>query len=212
MPSFLSLDAVSRVRKLPPMAFRQSAEDRFSLEGQIYEWGALDEHGDYLSATGFAAARDVPVLLSHHHNLRIGSAVIDADNAGIFAGISLDRQTPLTAYLNGYKLNALSADVILPPSGVPAGRGHAIGQWSIAAVSLISTDGTGLVARPKADKRMLSSKADLVELLREAGLSKGAAAQIAARGWSGLNADDAALSAAEQMAERISNFTQSLRS
>lgn len=184
-----------------------SAEGKIEGYGSVF--GVRDMHGDQVQAGAFAAslkahkaAGTMPALLwQHDPSEPVGiwqRAEEDSRGLKLSGQLNLDTQRGKEAYslLKQGALNGLSIGFVTAPNGATLDPQTGlrtlteIDLWEVSLVTFPSNRSarvTGLKSHPV----HLSSREDLENFLRDAGLAKAAARAVTVSGWAGLQKPDA---------------------
>lgn len=184
--------------------------------------GAPDSYGDVIAPGAFTkslaahkAAGSLPVMLwSHDASRPVGRwLAMSEDTKGLKVQglLNLDTEAGREAYahVKAGDLNGLSIGFRVPPGGRERRNGSALlKEIELLEISLVTLPANG-TARITGVKSM-QTRADLERALRtQCGLSRAAAAKVAAGGWPALAQDDT--SEIETLAARIKAATAELK-
>ncbi|MCA3562352.1 MAG: HK97 family phage prohead protease [Aestuariivirga sp.] len=201
--------------------------------GEISGYGSVfkstDLHGDVVAPGAFGAsmakhraARTMPLMLWAHDLAQPIGVWQDAreDDRGLAVKgkLNLDTQRGREAYslLRQGALNGLSIGFRVPPSGAKSGlKGRRIlteiDLYEVSIVTFPSNTGAR-VTNVKSAGLQLRDRAHLEDLLREAGLSRGAARAVAAGGWPQLTKSaESDERAAQQLLRNLRTLNTHLR-
>jgi uncharacterized protein len=208
-----------------PVSLEIKASDGGMVEGIASPFdGRADRQGDVVQPGAFArtlrehkAEGTAPAMLwSHAIDAPIGRwSVLEErpDGLHVAGTINLKTERGREAYehVRGGDVGGFSIGYVVPPGG----RKHrGDGAFDLVEVDLVEVSIVAVPANPRAKilgVKSLGSKADAVELLREAGLSKAAAARFASGGWPALAGAPDLEAKASQLARRIADATAQLR-
>lgn len=210
------------IRFAAPLDVSVKAEPSGAIEGLASTFDNVDRGGDIFRRGAFsrslreiAAERvKVPMLwmhkqervIGHWHDLREtgdGLYVKGALNMETAEGVQAHR------HIAAGDIGSLSVGFVLGKDGR---RYLKDGTFEIVDCDLCEISCVAVPANPRARiaaVKSLNSKAELVDLLHDAGLPKAAAARVATAGWAGLNGEDhqqkakALLSAVEAATARL---------
>ncbi|MGR3512742.1 MAG: HK97 family phage prohead protease [Paracoccaceae bacterium] len=186
-----------------------SLEAKATEEGRIEGYGATfsktpDSYGDVVLPGAFSASLKqhaksgtLPVMLwSHRLEQPIGRWMRMAeDDSGLYVegklNLATDAGREAFEHVKAGDASGLSIGFTIPEDGREyAGKG----VFHLKTVELHEVSVVTVPANRDArisGVKQIASKADAIDLLRECGLSRKAAARFAAGGWDALNGDDA---------------------
>lgn len=183
--------------------------------------GPPDAYGDLISKGAFRrtlaehrSGGTMPAMLWAHDLGRVVGRWLDMaeDDFGLRVRGQINLAT--TEGKNAYEhvksgdVGAFSIGFLIPEGGSTVrGRARVITDLELVEVSLVAM-GANRRARV-AGVKSLAAKSDLIDLLRDGGLSKAAAARIAAGGWAALSGADH--QKAIDLAADVARATQSLK-
>lgn len=192
------------LRLAPALSLEMKADSNGLIQGYASTFGGdPDRHGDVIAVGAFTktlqehqAQGTLPAMLwSHQMETPIGKWVsVEEDRKGLLVSgkinLATDKGREAYEHVKAGDVGAFSIGYIVPDGGRKyLGKGvFEIKQVELAEISLVAVP-ANVNARITAFKQ-LSSKAEAVEFLRDAGLSKTAAARFAAGGFNALNGDD----------------------
>ncbi|WP_133304750.1 hypothetical protein [Mesorhizobium sp. DCY119] len=199
-----------------PLDFRILA-GKIKLTGYALQWAVTDDTGIYFDATARSVSdlpsHEYPLIRSHHAGEVIGSCILEADSEGLFVSAIIDHEPggDVASQIENGRIGGFSADVIVPPGGLRRGAVGPVAaeQWEIGAVSLVDIRRPTLRAGAQKGALLLTSKAELVDTLRAAGISRAAAERVAAGGWNAL--ETAVAPTVPSLINAIENLKQSLK-
>ncbi len=216
------------LRLAPALSIEMKSDSNGLIQGYASTFGGNpDRHGDIVAKGAFIktlqehqAQGTLPAMLwSHEMETPIGKwTSIEEDQKGllVYGKINLATGKGREAYehIKAGDVGAFSIGYIVPEGGRKyLGKGvWEINQAELAEISVVAVP-ANVNARITAVKQ-LSSKAEAVDFLRDAGLSKTAAARFAAGGFNALNHDDEFSidqKSAIRIAEAIEQATLKLR-
>lgn len=206
-----------------PVDVELKAEPSGTVVGYASVFDVLDRQNELVRKGAFRrtlaehrAEGTMPALLwAHNPEAVIGAWTAmgeDAKGLHVSGRLNLRTERGREAYehVRGGDASGLSIGFLCPEGG----RKYAgAGQFEIIDLDLVEVS---VVATPSNRRARISglkaigSKAELADLLRDAGLAKSAAARVAAAGWSALNGEDHQQKAAQLM-RRIEAATQRLK-
>ena len=203
-------------------------EIKADAEGRIEGWastygGDADHHGDVVAEGAFKAslarrkaAGDLPVMLwSHDLDVPVGrwtDFAEDPKGLHVRGAINLKTTRGRDAFehVRAGDATGLSIGYRIPEGG----RSYAgQGAFVLSEVDLFEVSIVALPANPNAritGLKSLGSKAEAIDLLRGAGLSRQAAARFAAGGWKALSGEDHE-ARARHLAALLDRATQAMR-
>lgn len=223
---------MSKLSKFDPSAARLAPPLRIKLDGGSQAAGAVsgygsvfggppDSYGDIIAPGAYArtirehkAAGTMPVMLWAHNPAEpVGRwTEMKEDEHGLFLrgqfNLETSRGRDAHAHAKAGDVTGLSIGYWVAEGGAKRGDhgGNLLTDLDLMEISV--------VAVPANRRALLSSKAEVVDLLRKSGLSKGAAARLADGGWPALTGQDDEEDAARQIqaaAARIQQLTKSMR-
>ena len=186
--------------------------------------GSPDRSNDVVKAGAFRRTledhrreKSVPAMLWGH---RLEDPVgrwthLEEDDTGLFVtgqiNLKTERGREAFEHVRAGDVNALSIGYVTPEGGRKyLGKGvFSLEDVDLVEISLVTVP-ANTRARLSAVKQ-LSSKAEAVDMLRAAGLSKSAATRFAAGGFPALNAETYQAERAKQLASLIEQATLQLR-
>lgn len=186
-----------------PISIEVKANDSGRIEGYASIIGNADRHGEVVQRGAFSesltrhkAAGDMPVMLwSHAQEQPIGKwSDMHEDSKGLFVEGTLNLKTSkgreAFEHVKAGDLGGLSIGFIIPEGGREyAGEGI----FNLKKIELLEVSIVAIPANPLAritGVKTLQSKTEAIEMLRECGLSKAAAARFAAGGFKALGNDE----------------------
>jgi HK97 family phage prohead protease len=216
---------INDLRLSQPIPVSIKSAEAGRIEGLASTFGgAPDRAGDIVQRGAFVRTlcehreqNTVPALLwAHQIEAPIGkwTELREADTGLYAAGrINLETTTGREAFehVKAGDASGLSIGYLIPEGGR---KYNGNGTFTIVDCDLCEISIVAVPANPRAkltQVKSLGSKAELFDLLREAGLAKVAAARVAAAGWPALNSDDREEKAIRLAAE-IERFTSMIRS
>ena len=208
---------------IAPAALEVKADAQGRIEGYASTFGGdPDRHNEIVQPGAFAdtVARakegDLPVMLwAHAQEAPIGrwnSIAEDAKGLRVRGQLNLNTECGREAYehVKAGDAGGLSIGFTVAEGG----REYAgDGVWHLKAIDVLEISVVAIPANPLAriqGVKSLGSKAEAVDFLRAAGLSRKAASRFAAGGWPALSGDDHHEKAA-QIARQIDTAIQSMR-
>ena len=187
--------------KSPDLEIKSEASGRIVGYGSVF--GNVDSHREIVAAGAFTKSiqqhqsqKSMPLMLWMHKTDRpIGRWTSMAqDNHGLLVEGQLNLKTEAGKeafeHLSGGDLDGLSIGFRVPDGGSHyAGDGVTLlKELELVEVSIVSLPSNA--ASRVTSIKSLSSKTELVDLLREAGLAKLAAQKVASGGWPALSGAD----------------------
>lgn len=217
------LKNAAHVRLAPPLEVRFA---RGTAEGTIEGYastfgGPPDAYGDIIAPGAFqrsladikAEGVQPPMLWCHDTSAPIGKWLhLEEDRTGLFARGAINLNTTLGrdayAHLKDGDVSGLSIGFAIGKDGRQSLGG---GNRLLTDIDLVEISVVTLPAnrRARAQVKTLGSKSELIDMLREGGLPKSAAARIAAGGWPALAGEDH--QKATDLAELIERATANLK-
>lgn len=212
-------------RLAPPLEVRFSSSAK---EGEIEGYASVfggppDSYGDVIAPGAFRRSLSElvqegvsPAMLWSHDPMQPIGRWIDLkeDSRGLFVrgqlNLSTARGRDAHEHLKQGDVSGLSIGFYIAPNGSKTGP---LGSTLLTDVDLVEVSVVAFPANRRArvaEVKSLNSKNDLVDMLREGGLSKAAAARVAAGGWPALAGADH--QKAIDLAAEIQRATASLRS
>jgi len=186
-----------------PVSFEVKANASGHIQGYASMIGNVDRHGEVVLRGAFTkslarqkAAGEMPVMLwAHAQEQPIGKwSAMQEDGKGLFVEGKLNLKTSMgrEAYehVKAGDLGGLSIGFTIPEGGR---KYEAEGIYSISQIDLMEVSIVAIPANPLAritTVKSLQSKSEAIEMLRECGLSKAAAAKFAAGGFKALGNDE----------------------
>jgi HK97 family phage prohead protease len=190
------------IRTGPALAIKLAPQD--AERGLIEGYGATfentpDLHGDIIRKGAFSrslAARLPAMVWGHDLGRPIGrwtEATEDAKGLRLSGKLNLDTEAGREAHAHvlAGDVTGLSIGYVVPAGGAALDR--KTGVRILSAVDLYEVSPVSVPAMPNAritSAKSLSSPRELERILSESGLSRGAAAKIAAAGWQALKGDE----------------------
>lgn len=198
---------IQPIRLSPSFRFEGKASAQGRVEGLASPFGGdPDAYGDIIAQGAFSAslakhksAGTAPAMLWAHDQARpIGTwdkLTERADGLHVEGTLALSTKDGADAFehLRAGAVTGLSIGFTVPKNGAEyAQAGRILKAIDLAEVSLVTIPAaqTARVTAVKGAPVMVNSQAELEAMLREGGLSRGAAAQIARGGWPALTRTD----------------------
>lgn len=223
MPPFLKIKNSAEIRLAPVLEVRARDADAGVIEGYASVFGGPpDSYGDIIAPGAFKrtlaehkSEGSTPAMLwCHKGDEPVGRWLeLREDATGLFARgkLNLDTQAgrETHAHVKGGDVSGFSIGFVLPEGGRTR---NSEGSWTITDLDLWEISVTPIPANRRARVnavKSLQSKSELIDMLREGGLPKAAAARVAAGGWPALAGQDH--QKAIDLAERIRLATANLR-
>lgn len=161
--------------------------------------GEPDMHGDVIAPGAFAKAlalRLPAMLWAHDMSRPIGRwthAEEDVRGLRLRGQLNLDTDAgrEAHAHVKAGDVSGLSIGFLTPPGGALIDQRSGVRR--LTEIDLYEVSPVAVPANQRAritNAKSIGSERDLKALLHEAGLSRGAAAKIAAAGWPALNGDE----------------------
>lgn len=211
------------IRLSPSLEVRAADAETGIVTGYASVFGGPpDSYGDIIAPGAFArtlaehkAERTTPAMLwCHRADEPVGRWLeMYEDQRGLFVRGKLNLETTAGrethAHIKGGDVSGFSIGFLLSDG---SRHRNAEGSWTITDLDLWEISMTPIPANKRArvsSVKSLQSKSDLIEMLREGGLPKAAAARIAAGGWPALAGNNH--EKANDLAERIARATANLR-
>lgn len=208
---------------IAPAALEVKADSQGRIEGYASTFGGdPDRHNEIVMPGAFAKtversrAGDLPVMLwSHAQESPIGRwATIREDSKGLHVegqlNLNTDRGREAYEHVKAGDAGGLSIGFTVKDGG----REYAgDGVWHLKELDVLEISVVAIPANPSAriaNVKSLESKAEAVDLLRAAGLSRKAASRFAAGGWPALAGDDHHEKAAH-VVRQIDNAIRTMR-
>ena len=200
----MTLKFNNRLMSAQPVSLEVKATDSGRIEGYASTIGGdPDRHGDVVIRGAFAASLarhkatgDMPAMLwSHVQESPIGKwLTVQEDSTGLMVEGILNLKTSkgreAFEHVKAGDAGGLSIGFTVPDGGREyAGKG----VFHLKAVDVLEVSIVAIPANPRARitrVKSLQSKAEAIDMLRECGLSKAAAARFAAGGFKALGADE----------------------
>ncbi|WP_018688713.1 HK97 family phage prohead protease [Ahrensia kielensis] len=212
-------------RLAPALDLEIKSDGNGRIEGYASTFGGeADRQGDIVSIGAFERTLaehknggTLPAMLwSHRQEELIGRWTnIHEDTKGLHVAGQINMKT--TRGREAYEhvaagdAGAFSIGYFIPDGGR---KYNSDGSFTLLDVDLFEVSVVAIPANPRAkitSVKSLNSKSELIDILRDAGLAKAAAARLAAGGWPALsNTDDTELKA-KQLASIIDAATHNLR-
>lgn len=219
----LNIRNTTEIRLAPVLEARSLDAETGIVEGYASVFGGPpDSYGDIIAPGAFNRTLDehkaegtFPAMLwCHRANEPVGRWLdLREDERGLFARGKLNLNTSAGrethAHVKGGDVSGFSIGFLLPDGGRKRNKE---GSWTITDLDLLEISVTPVPANRRARVsavKSLQSKSELIDMLRDGGLPKAAAARIAAGGWPALAGSDH--QKATDLAERIRFVTANLR-
>lgn len=214
-------------RVAPPIELKLAGDgvERGVVTGYASTFDAQpDLNGDIVAAGAFAAtladhraSGTVPAMLwAHDAGAPIGRWLeLQEDSRGLRVrgrlNLDTDRGREAHAHLKAGDVTGLSIGFAVLSGGRTRNRD---GSATLKAIDLVEVSVVAMPANRRArvtGVKSLGSQRDLERLLRDTGLSRGAATKLAAGGWPALDNADANDPAIEALAARLEAATRELK-
>lgn len=203
MSHILKFDPTA-IRIAPALDVEVKAAGDGLIEGYASTFGGKpDRAGDIVAKGTFARtlaehAREgtTPAMLwSHRIEEPIGKwAALQEDRDGLHVAGRINLKTTrgreAFEHIAAGDAGAFSIGYLIPEGGR---KYNGDGSFTLVDVDLVEVSIVAVPANPRAriaTVKSVGSKAELADLLRDAGLAKAAAGRVAAAGWPALNGDD----------------------
>ncbi|WP_299837502.1 HK97 family phage prohead protease [uncultured Jannaschia sp.] len=209
----------------PASSFEVKANSQGRIEGYASTFGGKpDRHSDVVLPGAFskslqqktAPGGDMPVMLWAHMQERpIGRwTAMQEDSKGLHVegvlNLSTDGGREAYEHVKAGDAGGLSIGFVVPEGGREYGGE---GVFHLKEVELLEISVVAIPANPSArisGVKALGSKAEAIDMLRDCGLSRKAAARFAAGGWNAMTGDDTH-EKAQQVVQAIDRAIQSMR-
>lgn len=194
------------IRTAPPLAIK--LDGATAETGEIVGYASLfggdpDSYGDIIAPGAFSKSLadkkvrgETPAMLwAHDQSAPIGRwTTFGEDSRGLFVRGVLNLQTErgrqAHAHVKAGDVNGLSIGYRTPPGSV---QFHNNGTQTLNEIDLFEVSVVAIPAKREAritGVKSIGSQRELQTLLHDTGLSRAAAAKIAAAGWPALNGDE----------------------
>lgn len=224
MPRILTKSSENLRLSVPVEVKLASSGNAGRVEGYASAFGGSpDSYGDVIEKGAFSRTVSdhsrggtMPAMLwAHDHSRPIGRWTdMHEDEFGLHMVGELNLDTTggkdAHGHLKNGDVNGLSIGYLVPPGGArKQGSSRILTDIDLVEVSVVTFPANG---RSRVNGvKTLQNKSDLVDLLRDGGLSKAAAARIAAGGWSAFSQSDFS-EKANALAAQIDAATAKFRS
>ncbi|TYR32126.1 HK97 family phage prohead protease [Mesorhizobium microcysteis] len=223
MSSKLHIKNTPEIRLAPVFEVRSAEAATGIVTGYASVFGGPpDSYGDIIAPGAFTrtlaehkSESTTPAMLwCHRSDEPVGRWLeLKQDGHGLFVRgkLNLDTQAgrETHAHIKGGDVTGFSIGFLLSEGSRKRNDDR---SWTITDLDLWEISVTPIPANKRArvsEVKSLQSKSDLIEMLREGGLAKAAAARVAAGGWPALSGNNH--EKATDLAQRIARATATLR-